>query len=141
MFFIIDQAQSLLIDTPCVTFDQPLWIKALEIVVSMKLKTVVRLEGFHTIMSFLESIDYLMEGSGMERLFEVVYARNTVPHIMSSKVVSRALRAHLLVESALTCVLLDECTSRKESQDTLRLPSANFSKENYLSRKCMAKLM
>ena len=102
MFFIIDQAQSLLIDTPCVTFDQPLWIKALEIVVSMKLKTVVSLEGFHTIMSLLGSIDYLMEGSGMERLFEVVYARNTVPHIMSGKVVSRALRAHLLVESALT---------------------------------------
>ena len=102
MFFIIDQAQSLLIGTPCVTFDQPLWIKALEIVVSMKLKTVVRLERFHTIMSFLGSIDYLMEVSGMERLFEVVYARNTVPHIMSGKVVSRALRAHLLVESALT---------------------------------------
>ena len=92
----------------------------------MKLKTVIRLEGFHTIMSFLESIDYLMEGSGMERLFEVVYARNTVPHIMSSKVVSRALRAHLLVESALTCVLLDECTSGKESQDTLRLAFSKF---------------
>ena len=67
-----------------------------------------------------------MEGSGMERLFEVVYARNTVPHIMSGKVVSRALRAHLLVESALTCVLLDECTSRKDSQDTLRLAFSKF---------------
>ena len=74
----------------------------------MKLNIVVRLAGFHTTMSFLGSIGYLMEGSGLERLFEIVYAKNTVSHIKSGKAVSRALTAHLLVESVLTCVLLDK---------------------------------
>ena len=126
LLFITDQAQALHIDTPCVTFDQPLWIKALNIAVSMKLNIVVRLGVFQTMMRFLGSIGYLVEGSSLERLFEAVYAKNTVPHIMSGKAVSRALRAHLLVESALTCVLLDKCTSWKDSQDTFHLVFSNL---------------
>ena len=88
LLFIIEQVQALHIDTPGVTFDQPLWVKAVEIVVSMKLNIFARLRGFHTMMSFLGSIGYLMEGSGLERLFEAVYAKNMVPYIMSSKPVS-----------------------------------------------------
>ena len=68
-----------------------------------------------------------MERSGLKRLLiEAVCAKNTVPHTMSGKAVSRALRAHLLVESALTCVLLDKCTSWKDSQDTHRLVFSNL---------------
>ena len=83
---------------PCVTFEQPLWIKVLEIVVSMKLNIAIRLRGFHTMLSFLGSIGHLIEGSYLKRLFEAFYTKNTVPHIMSGKAVSRALRAHLLVD-------------------------------------------
>ena len=54
----------------------------------MKLNIVVRLRGFHTMMSFLGSMGYLKEGSGLERLFEAVCAKNMVPYIMSSKPVS-----------------------------------------------------
>ena len=86
---IIEQAQALHLDTPCFTFDQPLQIKALEIIVSMKLNIVVRLGGFHTMMNFLGSTCYLMERSGLKRLLiEAVYAKNTVPHTMSGKAVS-----------------------------------------------------
>ena len=67
-----------------------------------------------------------MEGSGLERSFEVVYAKNAVSHIKSGKAVSRALISHLLVESVLTCVLLDKCTRWKDSQDTLRLVFSNL---------------
>ena len=135
MLFIIDQAQALYIDTPCVTYDQPLLIKTLEIVVSMKLNVVVRLAGFHTTMSFLGSIGYFMEGSGLERLFEVVYAKNTVSHIKSGKAVSQALRAHLVLESVLTCVLLDKCTRWKDSQDTLRLVFSKISAKKTVYRR------
>lgn len=38
-------------------------------------------------MSFLGNIGYLSEGLGLERLFEAVYAKNMVPHIMSGKAV------------------------------------------------------
>ena len=86
--FITDQAHALHIDTPCVTLDQPLWIKALEIAVFMKLHVVVYLGVFHTMMNFLGSMCCFLEGTGLERLFEAVYAKNTLPHTMSGKAVS-----------------------------------------------------
>ena len=107
LVFIIDQAKKLDILVPCVTFDQPLWYKAIGIIEETGLNIVARLGGFHTVMSFLGSIGKMMKGSGIEELFAEVYAENSVEHIISSKAVSRALRAHFLVESALKCLLFD----------------------------------
>jgi len=66
---------------------------------------VIRLGGFHTQMSFLGSIGHLMEGSGLQELLEVVYAGNTVGHMLSGKAVSRAVRGHLLVDAALNTMV------------------------------------
>ena len=38
-------------------------------------------------ISFLGSIGYFMEGSGLKTLFEAKYAKNAVPHTMSGKAV------------------------------------------------------
>ena len=54
--YIQDQAELLNIPTPCVTFDQPLWFKAVEIIKAKSLNIVCRLGGFHTMMSFIGSI-------------------------------------------------------------------------------------
>ena len=43
----------------------------------------------------------LNERIGLEELFEEVYSEDTVKHIASGHAVARALRAHLLVQSAL----------------------------------------
>ena len=40
---------------------------------------------FHTIMSFLGAVGYMMSGSGIEELLELVYAMNSVGHMMSNK--------------------------------------------------------
>ena len=66
---------------------------------------VVRLGGFHTQMSFLGSIGHLMSGSGIENVLEVVYASNTVGHILSGKAVARAIRAHFIVDASLNSLL------------------------------------
>ena len=55
---------------------------------------VVRLGGFHAEMSFLGSIERLMKGAGIDNLLQVIYASNTVDHILSGKYVSRAVRGH-----------------------------------------------
>ena len=93
--------------TPSVTFDQPLWLKAFEIATSKNLNIVVRLGGFHTLMSFLGSIGTVMEGSGLDSLLELVYAKSSIVHILSGKAIARALRAHSLVESALMGLLFE----------------------------------
>ena len=110
------QAEQLSIPTACITFDQPLWIKAVEIITERSLRIVCRLGGFHTIMSFLGSIGSLMKGSGLEEALEQVYGPNAVAHMMTGKVVSRALRGHFLVESALVNKLMLAITPNKSME-------------------------
>ena len=49
-----------------------------------------------------------MAGSGLQELLELVYAQNAVGHILSGKAISRAVRGHLLVDSALNALLTAE---------------------------------
>ena len=47
-----------------------------------------------------------MAGSGKEDLFEVVYAKNAVSHMLSGKAIARAVRGHFLVDAALNVLLV-----------------------------------
>lgn len=110
--FVIKKAHRLGIPTPSITFDQPLWQKATGIIKSKNLNVVCRLGGFHTLISFLGSIGNMMAGSGIEELFEEVYAENTVTQMLSGKAYARALRAHFLAQNSLVSyiinILIDE---------------------------------
>ncbi len=101
LLYVESQAKKLNIVTPCITFDQPLWIKAMDIITNKSMNIVCRLGGFHTLMSFMGSIGKMMKGSGLEESLQVVYGENTVQHMMTGKAVSRGLRGHFLVEAAL----------------------------------------
>ena len=72
---IIDQAKCLNIEIPCVNFNQLLWIIAFEIVKTKSLRIVLRLAGFHNLMSFVGSVGFSMEGSGLEKVFETDYGK------------------------------------------------------------------
>ena len=48
-----------------------------------------------------------MAGSGLDVLWETVYALNTVVHMLSGHAYARALRAHIITIAALTSLLLD----------------------------------
>ena len=90
LVFIIEQAKNMKIPTPSVTFDQPLWYKAMAIKAEQHLQIVIRLGGFHTKISFMGSIGMLMRGSGLADLLEEVYSEVTVKDMMAGKAVSRA---------------------------------------------------
>ena len=66
---------------PCITFDQPLWLKAMGIIKEKDLNIVCHLRGFHMLMSFLGSIGKLMVGAGLEEVFEKICSEDTVKHI------------------------------------------------------------
>ena len=96
--------------TPIITFDQPLWWKALTIIENEPEDSelhgiVLRLGGFHSLMSFLGAIGHIMAGSGLRRCLELIYAENTVTHMMTGKVYDRAFRGHLLMDAALNTML------------------------------------
>ena len=88
-------------EKPCITFDQPLWLKPVEISSEKSLEIVCHLGGFHTLKSFLGSVGTSMKGSGLSECMQMVYGENTMIHILSGKSISRSLRAHFLVQSAL----------------------------------------
>ena len=110
--FVMDQAVKCNVKNPCLTFDQPLWLKATAIIETEKLPIICRLGGFHMLMSFLGSVGYVMKGSGLEQIFEEVYSPISVEGMISGKNVPRAVRAHIMVRSALMSLLLNDVKSR-----------------------------
>ena len=57
-------------------------------------------------MSFLGCIGYLMAGSGLQEVLELIYASNAVVHMLSGKAIARAVWAHLIVDAALNALVL-----------------------------------
>ena len=90
-----------------VTFDFPLWIKAVRIVIERDLPIIVRLGGFHLLKSYLGCIGYIMKDSGLETLMQLIYPGN-VDHIADGNAFYKALRAHFLIDAAYCCHALGE---------------------------------
>ena len=118
--FVIDQAKSLNIRTPVLTFDQPLWLKATEIANCKSMNIVLILGGFPLMMSFMGSIGCLMKGSGLLEALSTSYGVNAIEHMMSGKAVSRGLRGHFLAASALQTKLM-----------TPLFPNSNLQTDSY----------
>jgi hypothetical protein len=95
------------------TYDQPLYQKVLDMLEnepdSSPIKNVVpRLGGLHSIMSFLGSIGHIMAGSGISEILSIIYAENTVDHMLSGKALARSLRGHITLASNVYGLLLKE---------------------------------
>lgn len=105
LLFVIEQSKRLNVTTPCITFDQPLWVKAYEIAVEKSLSVLFNLRGFHTLMSYVGSIGALMDGSGLDVALQTIYRENPVQYMLHGKAIARATRGRVLVEAALTIKL------------------------------------
>ncbi|KYN50496.1 hypothetical protein ALC57_00134 [Trachymyrmex cornetzi] len=109
LVFASEKCKQLNQHTCFVTFDQPLYIKAKDIISSENSNlsnVIVRLGGFHLLMSFMGSIGYIMEGSGLKELFSTIYAVNSIDKMMTGHAYARALRAHTLTHLALAKIIL-----------------------------------
>ena len=100
------QAKQLKIEVPILTIDQPLWLKATEIVNALSLYVVLILGVFQMLMSFSGRIGDIMTDSGISECFGTVYGSTAINHMLTGKAISRALRGHFILESALTADLL-----------------------------------
>ena len=106
--YLVDHA-SRYQSTAVITFDQQLWWIAHMIIEaqpedSRLHQIVLILGGFHTEISFLGTIGNLMAGSGLREVMSQVFAEGSVDHMLSGKAIARAVRAHLLVDSALNTI-------------------------------------
>ena len=104
------------------TFDQPLYARA----VNLQLdywdkfhKIFLRIGGFHQLVSFLGASCKRMEGSGLEKLLESVYAKNSIPKMMEGKAYTRTLRALLLLDCALHHIMSKTFIENEETVHSL----------------------
>ncbi|CAI9737304.1 Hypothetical predicted protein [Octopus vulgaris] len=111
--------------TPEFTFDQLLCFKATTIVENAREDIdqhpiILRLGGFHTLISCLGSIGLLMRRTGLQEILEVIFAGNTVTHTFTGNAVACAIHGHLLIDSALHTLLLSSLLG-------IKLPLSNGS--------------
>lgn len=120
LLYVAEQSKKLKQETCFITFDQPLFLKAHEIVCSSsdpRLKSVVvRLGGFHLLMSFLGAIGFIMSGSGLKELLMLIYAPATVDKMLAGHAYSRAIGGHLLAYLALGKILLKSVDFTSDEQ-------------------------
>ncbi|KAF7998623.1 hypothetical protein HCN44_011031 [Aphidius gifuensis] len=116
-----------------VTFDQPLYKIARDILTGLENDSMqhvfIRLGGFHIILSALGAVAYPMTDSGIAELFSVVYAPQTVKHLLDGKAYARAMRAHILAYTALGKLICDKFPNDKkqEYKDYLNVLFQGFS--------------
>ena len=108
--------------TPVLTFDQPLYWKAMNIIANMPenspLKNVVlRLGPFHIMMSYLASIGHIMGGSGLKDALQTIHGEVAATHVLSGKAVSRSVRANSIIQSGLIGHLISHFTNEKSRDD------------------------
>lgn len=118
-----------------VTFDQPLFWKARNIIAHSEngelSNVVVRLGGFHLLMSFLGAIGNIMAGSGLQQLWMTVYAENSTKGMLGGHKYARAVRAHFLTQTALIFKILDESIiSDDEKREMKDLLTTNVGSED-----------
>lgn len=123
LLYAKERAQKLNLPVCFVTFDQPLYEKSLDIIQAKEneLTTVhARLGGFHTLMSFLGCIGYIMCGSGLADVLGVCYAKCSVVKMLDGRSYARAIRGHNLVYLSLCKVILSEINFSEEEQTFLK---------------------
>ena len=96
-----------------ITFDFPIWIKAVRIVLEKNLPVLVRLGGFHLLKSYLGSIEYIMRDSGLEDCLNEIY-KSSIPNIICGNAYYKCLRAHFLIDSALTTFILESVITEED---------------------------
>ena len=83
-----------------VTFDLPIWLKAVDIIKQANLPVIARLGGFHLLKSYLGSMGNIMQDSGQLEVIQLIYPGSTTASpIVDGGCFDTAIRAHLLIIS------------------------------------------
>lgn len=76
-------------------------------------------------MSYMGSIGYIMAGSGIKEALSTIYAENTIDHIMSGRAYARAVRAHILLQLALSRLIFNDLLQNNSEFQTLITDETN----------------
>ncbi|GBM49352.1 hypothetical protein AVEN_148680-1 [Araneus ventricosus] len=72
-------------------------------------KVIVRLGGFHQLLSYMGAVGKIMSGSGLEHMCCEVFAKNAVVHMANGHAYAKELRSHSLSQAAIGLLTLEYC--------------------------------
>ncbi|KAK4886719.1 hypothetical protein RN001_002990 [Aquatica leii] len=82
--------------------------------------------GFHLLMSYMGSIEYIMGGSGLENMWSLVYAKASISHMMTGHAYSRSVRAHFLTQLAIRVMLMQQTDIEETTKREISNLQTNF---------------
>lgn len=131
LLLAVEESRKAGLKTTIVTFDQPLYVKARDIVAACRGdptfdSVIIRLGGFHLLMSYLGAIGYVMAGSGLKELLSVICAPVSVDKMLTGHAYARAVRGHLLAQLALAKFVVKEIQLTEEDRTFVREVLSNF---------------
>ncbi|KYN03290.1 hypothetical protein ALC62_05871 [Cyphomyrmex costatus] len=132
-----------------ITFDQPLYLKAREIISCVNtandphnlLSITVRLGGFHMLMSFLGSVGFIMKGSGLKEVFSVLYAEKSAEKALEGHAYSRAIRGHLLIQASISATIFEKMSLSEEEETCLLKYTKEIQKPEEELKFCQDKIV
>ena len=85
-----------------ITFDLPLWLKSVDIILSQNLRIIPRLGGFHLLKSFLGALSSKFADSGLRDIVQLIYPGETAAdRILNGSSYDKAIRAHFFIDAAI----------------------------------------
>ncbi|KAJ8686104.1 hypothetical protein QAD02_021898 [Eretmocerus hayati] len=129
---------------------KPLHAKAVEILASLpddhevKLMAILRLGGFHLIMSILTATGMIMDFSGLKGVFCQFSAEPSALNALSGRAYSRGVRSHFLVPLGLSSIVLSMLDLSKEEVQKLdylsqKVEDVDFTTDNEAPRSLKTK--
>ena len=109
------------------TFDQPLWLKeAMDIATAKGMaKIVLRLGGFHLLISACGNIYHMINGSRIAEALEEAYRQRTVSNMMSGKNPSGITFSDAALTTDLKLQKGTQTQELKEESETLSVVNIN----------------
>ena len=84
------------------TFDVPIWLKTVDLILSQRMPIIPRLGGFHSLKSYLEIFDVIFAGSGLHDIMKLIYESELAAEsILNGNSHDKAIRAHFLIDAVI----------------------------------------
>ena len=85
-----------------ITFDLPIWLKAVDLILSQRMPIIPRLSGFHLLKSYLATFGVIFACSGLHDIIKLIYEGElAADSVLNGNSYDKAIRAHFLIDAAI----------------------------------------